>query len=282
MTARIIDGRAVATAVLDSISARAADLQAREIHPALAFVMVGQSEPARLYARRLHTLARPLGIECREVHLPLAATQKELESTVCILSRDAQVDGILVQMPLPSHLTHANLGELLDARKDVDGITIDNAGRLYLEMPGHFPSTALAMMEILDSCGVNVTGKHAVVVGRSKIVGHPVAELLLRRDATVTVTHRQTRDLASHTRRAEILMVGAGEPHLVRGDMLLPGVVVVDAGINPTANGLVGDVHFEQAKLVAAAISPVPGGVGPVTNAVLLRSVVASAEQRRV
>lgn len=280
MTAKVIDGKAVAERVLRSVGARASRLKARGIHPHLSFVMIGDSPPARVYANRLEKLARPLGVDFHRVHLDESARQSELERAVCDLSHDVSIDGILVQMPLPDHLSHTNLGDLIDPRKDVDGITVRNAGRLYLEMPGQFPSTALAMMEILDSCGVSATGKDAVVVGRSKVVGHPVAEMLMWRDATVTVTHRQTKDLASHTRRAEILMVAAGEPHLITGDMLLPGAVVIDAGINATPHGLVGDVAFEQAVSVVSAITPVPGGVGPVTNAVLLRSVLSSAEER--
>lgn len=280
MTASVIDGKAIAASILEAVAGRSSELQARDIHPLLTFVMVGESVPARLYANRLDKLARPLGIEVRRMLLPESVLQVELERTVCELSADDSVDGILVQMPLPDHLTHARLSELIDPRKDVDGITIQNAGRLYLELPGQFPSTALAMMEVLEACNIDVPGKVAVIVGRSKVVGHPVAELLLRYDATVVVTHRQTRDLRSHTRQAEILMVAAGEPHLITGSMLRPGAVVIDAGINPTPGGIVGDVAFEEAREVVSAITPVPGGVGPVTNAVLLRGLVASAEQR--
>jgi methylenetetrahydrofolate dehydrogenase (NADP+)/methenyltetrahydrofolate cyclohydrolase len=151
---------------------------------------------------------------------------------------------------------------------------------LYLEMPGQVPSTALAMTHILHVSGIDPMGAHAVVVGRSKVVGHPVAELLLQSDATVTVVHRATRDLAAVTREADILMVGAGEPHLIKADMVKPGVVIVDAGINVTESGVVGDVDFDACREVARAITPVPGGVGPVTNAILLRNLVDSAEQR--
>jgi len=280
LTATIIDGRTVAARVLESVRARVAVLHARDVRPALAFVLVGESAPARLYARRIERQAQPLGIELRPVQLPADLTREQLDQTVWDLSQDESVDGILVQMPLPERIGDADLSELIDPRKDVDGITIQNAGRLYLEMPGQFPSTALAMIELLDAYDVDPRGKDVVVVGRSKVVGHPLAELLIRRDATVTVAHRRTRDLGRHTRHADIVLVAAGQPNLITGDMLKPGVVVIDAGMNPTAEGVVGDVDFEAARQVACAVTPVPGGVGPVTNAVLLRNLVQSAEWR--
>lgn len=212
--------------------------------------------------------------------LPESATAHELEEEASALSADDRIDGILIQMPLPSHLATARLSTLIDPRKDVDGITINNSGRLYLGLPGQTPSTATAMVQILDSCKVDITGKGTVVVGRSKVVGHPVAELLLKRNATITVTHTRTKDLATITRQADILMVGAGRPGLITGDMVKGGAVIVDAGTNVSEDSLVGDVDFDSCKEIASAITPVPGGVGPVTNAVLLRHVVASAEQR--
>jgi methylenetetrahydrofolate dehydrogenase (NADP+)/methenyltetrahydrofolate cyclohydrolase len=212
--------------------------------------------------------------------MPATITHQDLRCEIAALNADAAVDGILVQMPLPDHLNISDLSPVIDPHKDVDGITVRNAGRLYLGLPGQAPSTALAMMQILDWSGHNPTGKHAVVVGRSNVVGHPVTELLLHRDATVTVTHRQTDDLGQYTRQADILLVAAGEPHLIGEHMIKPGVVVVDAGINVTPDGVMGDVDFEACRERASAITPVPGGVGPVTNAVLLRNVVHSAEHR--
>jgi methylenetetrahydrofolate dehydrogenase (NADP+)/methenyltetrahydrofolate cyclohydrolase len=207
-------------------------------------------------------------------------SHRDLQCEIAALNQDHAVDGILVQMPLPEHLSIADLSPVIDPHKDVDGITVHNAGRLYLGLSGQAPSTALAMMQILDWSGNNPTGRHAVVVGRSNVVGHPVTELLLHRDATVTVTHRQTDDLGHYTRQADILMVAAGEPRLIEEHMIKPGVVIVDAGINVMPDGVVGDVDFEACAAKAAAITPVPGGVGPVTNAVLLRNLVHSAEHR--
>jgi len=280
LTAAIIDGKAIAAGILDDVAARSALLRGVDVHPVVSFIMLGDSAPALLYANRLERVARPVGIEVRRFSLPDIVSVSELERTVSTLSQDSAIDGILVQLPLPDHLSEADIGNLIDPRKDVDGITVQNAGRLYLGIPGQVPSTALAMVELLDSCGIDGTGKDAVVVGRSKIVGHPVAELLIQRNATVTVTHSQTRNLARNTLHAEILMVAAGSPHLVTGDMVRAGAIVVDAGINAQRDGIVGDVDFEAARRVASAITPVPGGVGPVTNAVLLRSVVESAERR--
>jgi methylenetetrahydrofolate dehydrogenase (NADP+)/methenyltetrahydrofolate cyclohydrolase len=216
---------------------------------------------------------------CRKI-LASDVSLGDLDGEVAALNADDRVDGILVQMPLPHHLTSVDLSMIIDARKDVDGLTVHNAGKLYLGMSGQIPSTALAMTHILHVSGINPTGSHAVVVGRSNVVGHPVAELLLQCDATVTVAHRNTRDLGGITREADILMVGAGEPHLITAGMVKPGVVIVDAGINPTPSGVVGDVDFEACREIASAITPVPGGVGPVTNAIVLSNLVDSAEQR--
>lgn len=281
MTAAILDGKTVARLIRQEVAERAAALREVEVVPHLVFVTVGSSPPAEMYASRLEKLAAGAGIAMSRSRLPGDVSLGQLDDRVAQLNADEEVDGIIVQMPLPDHLTPADLASIIDPRKDVDGLTIENAGRLYLGLAGQRPSTGLAMMEILRSADVDPVGKHAVVIGRSNVVGHPVAELLLEQDATVTVTHRQTRDLASVTRLADILLVGAGEPHLVTRDMVRSGVVIVDAGINVVADGVVGDVDFDACREVASAITPVPGGVGPVTNAVLLRNVMDSADRRR-
>lgn len=280
MAAEILDGRKISASVLDSVKQRVEGLQESGIHPALCFVTIGESEPALMYVSRLEKLATRVGISVCRRALPYDVSLGDLDSEVAGLNEDDHVDGILVQMPLPHHLTSVDLSMIIDPRKDVDGLTVHNAGKLYLGMTGQVPSTAVAMTHILHVSGIEPTGKHAVVVGRSNVVGHPVAELLLQCDATVTVAHRTTRDLAAVTREADILMVGAGEPHLITVDMVKPGVAIVDAGINPTEFGVVGDVDFEACREVASAITPVPGGVGPVTNAIVLRNLVDSAEQR--
>jgi methylenetetrahydrofolate dehydrogenase (NADP+)/methenyltetrahydrofolate cyclohydrolase len=278
--ARILDGRVIAGEVLSAVQGRIEAMRERDIQPHLCFVTLGESPPAQIYASRLEKLAGRVGMWVSRLPLPADVSLDQLDSEVAALNADDSIDGILVQMPLPDHLTVADLAVIVDARKDVDGLTIQNAGRLYMGLPGQTPSTALAMQHILDTTGIDPLGLHAVVVGRSSVVGHPVAELLLQSDATVTVTHRQTHDLGGFTRQADILLVGAGEPHLITRDMVRPGAVVIDAGINPTEHGVVGDVDFEAVLDVVSAITPVPGGVGPVTNAVLLRNVVDSAERR--
>lgn len=276
----IIDGKAIAAEVMASLSDRSQDLRERGIHPHLCFVTIGESRPAEIYVRRLEKLGAEAGIRVSRRGLPGEATLQELDATVALLNADPFVDGIIVQMPLPPHLTYADIAQIIEPRKDVDGITVRSGGLLYLGLPSHPPSTASAMMHILDAIGITPRGCNAVVVGRSNVVGHPVAELLIAASATVTVTHTKTQDLAFHTRQAEVLMVAAGRPNLVTADMIRPGTVIVDAGINPTDGGLVGDVNFEQCKEIASAITPVPGGVGPVTNAVLLRNLINSAERR--
>jgi len=275
-----IDGKAIAAELMTSLADRSQRLLQRGIQPHLCFVTIGDSKPAEMYLRRLEKLGGKAGVEVSRRALTYDVTLKELDSSVVSLNGDPAVDGIIVQMPLPAHLTYADLAEIIEPRKDVDGITIRSGGLLYLGLPGHPPSTASAMMHILDAVGVEPRGCNAVVVGRSNVVGHPVAELLLAASATVTVTHSKTRDLAFHTRQAEILMVAVGRPQLITGDMIRSGVVVIDAGINPTSDGVVGDVDFGQCKDIASAITPVPGGVGPVTNAVLLRNLIDSAERR--
>jgi methylenetetrahydrofolate dehydrogenase (NADP+) / methenyltetrahydrofolate cyclohydrolase len=280
VTAEILDGRKISAQVLESVKQRVDGLQESGVHPTLCFVTIGDSEPALMYVSRLEKLAARVGIQVRRKILQFDVSLGDLDDEVAGLNDDEQVDGILVQMPLPDHLTAVDLSVIIDARKDVDGLTVYNAGKLYLGMSGQVPSTALAMTHILHVSGIDPMGTHAVVVGRSNVVGHPVAELLLQCDATVTVAHRATRDLGAVTREADILMVGAGEPGLIQPDMVKPGVVIVDAGINPTEFGVVGDVDFEGCRSIARAITPVPGGVGPVTNAIVLRNLVDSAEQR--
>jgi methylenetetrahydrofolate dehydrogenase (NADP+)/methenyltetrahydrofolate cyclohydrolase len=242
--------------------------------------MIGSSPPAEVYATRLEKLGNRVGVQVARHQMSCEISVRELEEEVAALSADPHTDGILVQMPLPDHLLPARLSGIMDPRKDVDGVTIHNAGELYLGLPGRRPSTASAIMQILEWSGCPILGQHAVIVGRSNVVGHPVAELLLQQDATVTVTHRQTPDLGALTRQGDILVVAAGEIGLITRGMVKQGVVIVDAGINVTDDGVVGDVDYTGCSEVAGAITPVPGGVGPVTNACLLRSVVDSAEQR--
>jgi methylenetetrahydrofolate dehydrogenase (NADP+) / methenyltetrahydrofolate cyclohydrolase len=275
----LVDGRAVAAGVMEGLAVRVQRLHDRGCVPQLAFVLIGESGPARVYAGRLERLATTVGIDVSRLQLPADVTVSGLERQVGALNADWAVDGILVQMPLPPHLVGAHLSSVIDPHKDVDGITVSNAGKLYLGLPGHPPSTARAILEIIDFAGIEIAGQHAIVIGRSNVVGHPVAELLLNRHATVTITHRRTRDLFCLCRQADVLVVAAGAPGLITPDALKSGVVIVDAGINVTEHGVVGDVDPRCVE-VASVMTPVPGGVGPVTNAVLLVGVVESAETR--
>lgn len=280
MTGAILHGAPVADRILTDLATRTTSLRARGIHPHLVFVMLDSAVDAQLYARRLEKITARTGIEVSRRQLTNEISLDDLDREVAALNADSQVDGIIVQMPLPPHLTYEDLSSIIDPRKDVDGISIENAGRLYLGIGGHAASTGVAMLEILHHAGIDPAGQHAVVIGRSQVVGHPIAELLLHRDATLTVTHRQTRDLPSYTRQADILLVGAGEPHLVKPHMIKSGVTIIDAGINLVGDRIVGDVDFDGCLPFCQAITPVPGGVGPVTNAVLLRHLVESAERR--
>lgn len=280
MSGRVLHGKAAAQEILGAVARRVSDLRNSGINPRLVFVITGHSAAGIVYAGQLAKLGAPIGIEVVHRQLPDQVTLADLDREVSSLNTDTEVDGIVVQMPLPDHLSFRDVSTMIHPRKDVDGITVENAGRLYLGLPGRTASTAVAMIEVLDHAGIDLPGLHAVVVGRSQVVGHPLAELLLRRDATVTIAHRQTRALGEVTRLADVLLVAAGRPNLVTPDMVGREVVIIDAGINVTARGMVGDVDFAGCLPLASAITPVPGGVGPVTNAVLLRSVVDSAQRR--
>ncbi|HZU12757.1 MAG TPA: bifunctional 5,10-methylenetetrahydrofolate dehydrogenase/5,10-methenyltetrahydrofolate cyclohydrolase [Chloroflexota bacterium] len=279
MTGTILEGRTVADSIAVDLAGRAARLAEQGHRPALLFVSIGNSGPARLYASRLRRLSGRVGVAMTEHALPGDVPTSAFEEAIVASNEDRATDGILVQMPLPPQLGDTDLSGLISPRKDIDGITVANAGRLYLGVPGRRPPTALAMMALLQASGVSATGSKAVVIGRSNVVGHPVAELLLQQDATVTVTHRGTPDLAAETRTADVLMVGAGEPGLVRAHMVKAGAVVIDAGITVTEHGVVGDVAFDEVLPLVRAITPVPGGVGPITTAMLLHNVVESAEE---
>lgn len=281
MSARLLDGRIVARSILSSVHERVERLTPARTAPCLVFVGIGESGPAELYANRLEKLGSRVGIEVRRLPLPAGVSPGRFQETIGTLNGDDSVDGILVQMPLPATLAGSGLSDLLSCRKDVDGITVRNAGHLYLGLPSHYPPTAVAMMELLRISEVSPAGKNAVVVGRSNVVGHPVAELLLHAHSTVTIVHRHTPDLGRFTAAADILMVGAGDPNLIAGDMVKKGAVVIDAGINVTEGRVIGDVDAASVQGRASALTPVPGGVGPVTNAIVLRHVVESAERRR-
>jgi methylenetetrahydrofolate dehydrogenase (NADP+)/methenyltetrahydrofolate cyclohydrolase len=279
MSARIIDGKAVAAGLRAQIAARVAALSFR---PGLRVVRVGEDPASGVYVRNKDKAAQEVGFDSATLHLPAATTQAELLSVVAGLNADPSVDGILVQLPLPAHLDAEAVIAAVDPAKDVDGFHPLNAGRLAAGLPGLVPCTPKGVMHLLRAAGAALPGARAVVLGRSQIVGRPMAQLLLAADCTVTIVHSRTRDLPAECRRAEILVAAVGRPEMVRGDWLAEGATVIDVGINRLADGrLVGDVAFAEAAMRAEAITPVPGGVGPMTIACLLENTLDAALARR-
>lgn len=281
MTATIIDGRAIARDVREQLRLRVQALaEAGREAPHLRIVLASDDADQEMYANRLQKTGSALGIEVEIDKVAEGLTDELLAQRIQSLNRDERVHGVIVTMPLPAHLSAETVYSLLDPAKDVDGVTLLNAGRLYLGQPAHPPSTAAAIMDLVHSVSSTIRGMNAVVLGRSAIVGKPAWLLLMREGATVTQCHTGTTDLGYHTRQADILVAAAGRAHIVTADMVKPGAIVIDAGINEAEDGVTGDVDFAAVREVASAITPVPGGVGPVTNVVLLREVVANAESR--
>jgi methylenetetrahydrofolate dehydrogenase (NADP+)/methenyltetrahydrofolate cyclohydrolase len=248
--------------------------------PSLAIVLVGADAPSAVYLRQILRTCDKVGVSGRLVEIGADVTADGLCTEIERLNADPAVAGIIVQMPLPAHIPLRTVIDSIDPAKDIDGIHPRNAGLLSLGYEGFPPATAQAAVEILKRSGIEIAGKRVVVVGRSNVVGKPAALLLLREHGSVTILHSKTRDLGHHTRDAEILIVATGRPGLITGEMLSPGVVVVDVGINVVGEELVGDVDFESAKDVVAAITPVPGGVGPLTNALLLSHLLRAARDQ--
>jgi methylenetetrahydrofolate dehydrogenase (NADP+)/methenyltetrahydrofolate cyclohydrolase len=279
MTATLIDGKAVAATLRGALAARVAALGFR---PGLAVVLVGDDPASAVYVRNKDRAAASVDIAAQTIRLPADTAQAALLARVAALNADPGVDGILVQLPLPRHLDARAVIAAIDPAKDVDGLHPVNAGRLADGDPALVPCTPLGVMKLLGAAGIGLRGARALVLGRSNLVGRPVAALLLNADATVTVAHSRTRDLPGECRRADVLIAAVGRPELVRGDWLRPGAVVIDVGINRLDDGrLVGDVAFAEACAVASAITPVPGGVGPMTIACLLENTVQAALGRR-
>jgi methylenetetrahydrofolate dehydrogenase (NADP+) / methenyltetrahydrofolate cyclohydrolase len=279
MTARPIDGKAIAALLRDRIATRVAALT---FTPGLAVVQVGDDPASSVYVRTKDKAARAAGIEARTIRLPADTTQDELLATIATLNRDNQVDGILVQLPLPAGLCALSVIEAIDPAKDVDGFHPLNVGLLTDGRPGLVPCTPAGVMRLLRETGIPVKGARALVLGRSSIVGRPMASLLLAADATVTIAHSRTQDLPAECRRADILVAAIGKPEFVKADWIKPGATIIDVGINRLADGrLAGDVDFAACSRVASAITPVPGGVGPMTVACLLDNTVTAAVARR-
>jgi methylenetetrahydrofolate dehydrogenase (NADP+)/methenyltetrahydrofolate cyclohydrolase len=271
-----MDGRALAERVRAEVKAELAELG----ELGLATILVGDDSASQIYIRRKHEAANEVGIQSLDVRLPAETTQEELHDRIAALNADAAVDGILVQLPLPDHLDEAAAVDTVDPAKDVDGLHPLNAGRLYLGRPTLVPATPVGIMSLLAEYDIELKGARAVVVGRSNIVGKPVALLLLQQHATVTICHSRTRDLPRETLDADVLVVAAGRPSLVTADMVKRGATVIDVGMNRTEAGLVGDVD-PAAMDVAGHMTPVPGGVGPMTIASLLQNTLRAARRRK-
>jgi methylenetetrahydrofolate dehydrogenase (NADP+)/methenyltetrahydrofolate cyclohydrolase len=276
MTAVLMTGAEPAARIRAEVAKDVRDLG----HVGLATVLVGDDPASHVYVSHKHKAAIEAGIASYDERLPGDAPQEELFGVLERLNADDGVDGILVQLPIPDHVDEGRVLSSVDPKKDVDGFNPFSAGQLYLGHPTFVPATPAGIMVLLDEHGVEIEGAHAVVVGRSQIVGKPIAQLLLARNATVTICHSRTPDLGAVTREADILVAGVGRAHLVTAAMVKEGAAVVDVGITRTEEGLVGDVHPDVGD-VASFLTPVPGGVGPMTIALLLRNTVLAARYRR-
>jgi methylenetetrahydrofolate dehydrogenase (NADP+)/methenyltetrahydrofolate cyclohydrolase len=279
--ARLLEGGTIAEEIRTAVAEDVVTfVETNGRPPGLRVVIVGRDAPSTVYLERILRGCARVGIDAGFVELEGEATEGLVTAAVRELNDDPTVDGVIVQMPLPPTIRLRTIIDAIDPAKDIDGIHPLNAGLLHLGYDGFLPATAHAAVEILRRSGIEIEGRDAVVIGRSAVVGMPAAFLLLREDATVTVCHSRTRDLAGHVRRAEIVVVAAGVPGLVTGAMLRPDAVVVDVGFNVVDGRVVGDVDFESARSVASAITPVPGGVGPLTNALLLTHLIRAAEHQ--
>lgn len=280
MTARIIDGNALAASVRGELAERVANLKARGVTPGLVVIVVGDNPASAVYVRNKVAACEKAGMYSLKLEFPGDTPQSVVMDKLAELNRDPKIHGILVQLPLPPHFDEDLVLETISADKDVDGFHAENVGALMQGQPRFIPCTPYGVMKMLESANVPLKGAEAVIVGRSNIVGKPMAMLLMAAGCTVTVCHSQTRDLAFHTRRADILVAAVGRPKMITGDMIKPGAVVIDVGINRTEDGkLCGDVDFDSAREVAGAISPVPGGVGPMTITMLLANTLEAAER---
>jgi methylenetetrahydrofolate dehydrogenase (NADP+)/methenyltetrahydrofolate cyclohydrolase len=305
MSAQILDGKKVAEAIRAEVAQEVVVEQRRTgLAPRLAAVLVGDDPASKVYVRNKIAACQEVGLRSDEIRIPDAATEEDVLHAVRRLNNDADVDGILVQLPLPKHIDRFNVLLAIDPRKDVDGLHIMNVGRLAMRLEGLVPCTPAGVIEVLDRSGLSISGQRAVIIGRSEIVGRPLATMLVHRDATVTLCHSKTRDLPAIARQADILIAAIGQPAFVRGEHIRTGAVVVDVGINRVTDmglirevfgdgsprlaqakergfALVGDVHWREAIERASWITPVPGGIGPLTIACLLRNTVRAARLRR-
>lgn len=279
MSAHLIDGNALARRIRDEVAQRTAALAGRGVQPALAVILVGDDPASQVYVK--HKVADCQGVGMRSIldRLPAETTESALLARVRELNDDPAVHGILVQMPLPRHINPQRVIETISTRKDVDGYSVQSAGELMAGLPGFRPCTPYGCMKLIETTGLELRGKRAVVIGRSNTVGKPMALLLLQANATVTVCHSATDDIGRHTRDADVVVAAVGRRNVLTADMVKPGAVVIDVGMNRNEAGkLCGDVDFDGVREVAGWITPVPGGVGPMTRAMLLVNTIESAE----
>jgi methylenetetrahydrofolate dehydrogenase (NADP+)/methenyltetrahydrofolate cyclohydrolase len=280
MTARIIDGAGLARTIRGEIADRVARLSAAGRTPGLAVILVGDDPASSVYVRNKVKDCEESGIRSVLIRMPVTTTEAELLDRVVALNEDASIHGILVQLPLPAQIDARRVIESIAPGKDVDGFHVASAGALMTGQPGFLPCTPYGVMKLLQHIDCDLRGAEAVVIGRSNIVGKPQAMLLLQKDATVTICHSRTRDLASHVRRADVVIAAVGRARMIDGSMIKPGAVVIDVGMNRDESGrLCGDVDFDSASQVAGWITPVPGGVGPMTRAMLLVNTIEAAER---
>ena len=279
MSANILSGKTMSEELRAEIASRVSALKARGLTPGLAVILVGNDPASEIYVRNKGNGCAEVGMYSRTINMPEETTQEQLEAAIEELNNDAAIHGILVQLPLPKHLDEqAALAKILP-EKDVDGFHLINAGHMLTGTPGVVACTPKGALYMIQSTGVNLSGKEAVVIGRSNIVGKPMAMLLLQQNCTVTVCHSRTKNLAEHTRRADILVAAVGKAGFVTADMVKPGAIVIDVGINRVDGKVKGDVDFDAVKEVAGWITPVPGGVGKMTITMLLMNTVEAAER---
>jgi len=278
MSAKILDGKSLAATTRAALKHKVDALVQRGVRPGLAVILAGDDPASKVYVRNKTSASEEVGVRSQQIDYPASVTQEELIGRIRKLNADPGVHGILVQLPLPKHIDSARVLEAIAPAKDVDGFHEANLGALMAGRPGVVPCTPLGCMRLIEHAGVKIAGSHAVVLGRSNIVGKPVAMLLLQKDATVTICHSKTPDLAAVTRQADILVAAVGRAKLVGAAMVKPGACVIDVGINRLPDGkLAGDVDYEAVKQVAGWITPVPGGVGPMTIAMLLENCIRAA-----
>jgi methylenetetrahydrofolate dehydrogenase (NADP+)/methenyltetrahydrofolate cyclohydrolase len=280
MTAQLIDGNALSKNIRAEVAQRTAALKARGVVPGLAVILVGEDQASQVYVRHKVNDSQEAGLNSALERYPATLAEAELLARIRALNEDPSIHGILVQLPLPRHMDANKVIETISPAKDVDGFHVANAGALLIGRPGFWPCTPYGCMKMLETIGCELRGKHAVVIGRSNIVGKPMALMLLQKNATVTICHSATKDLKAHTLQADLVVAAVGKRNVLTADMVRPGAVVIDVGMNRNEEGkLCGDVDFAGVREVAGWITPVPGGVGPMTRAMLLVNTLEAAER---